>query len=117
SCGKQADRVPIAASIQRWTCLAHGPLRGGAERFVAALLDELPHLLHVLLDLSVVSRDQRPGHAHRIAKEKALIKHLPCSERRNGSIPGKPEQRDPLERIRARGLVVLPDVIDQRSLE
>ena len=65
------------ASGAAWALLmsfTHCPI-GGMRRecFVLAFFDERSNFLGVLLNLSGVTRDQRSGHAYRIAEEEALV--------------------------------------------
>src|SRR3954468_18397087 len=87
------------------------------ESFVARFLHERPHSFRILLDLTRMPGHERARHPHRIAEKEALIQHLAAGECGNRGIPGEPEERNTVERLGARRLVIFPDVLHQRSFE
>src|SRR5215831_17840688 len=90
---------------------------GTGERFVAAFLDERLYGVRVLPNLGSMIGDERARHANRIAEEEPLVENLSRSKRRERCIPGEAEERDSVEGLGARSLVVAFDVLDQRALE
>ena len=73
-------------------------------------------LAHAALErLAVVARDERPGHAHRIAEEEVLVERLPSGERRQAGVPREAEEPDALGAVQRRALEVALDVVVRRA--
>src|SRR3990172_1670968 len=91
-----APGQPCGQAGNRWWSLA--ALR---HRRVRAFGQELAHPIHV--GRHVVGLEQGPRHPNRIAKEVALVEHLPRPESGKGRVPGQPEDGDALVGICAGG--------------
>src|SRR5581483_11732876 len=93
-----------------------GLSRRRAQDFILPFFHESAHLFRVLLDLRRMTRHQRSSHSHWVPEEEALVEHLAASEGRYRGVPGEPEQRNAVESLRARSLIVLTDVFHQRTV-